>query len=75
MIKQKYPQIPLLLEFNCRYKNQGLFLFSVLFNPLKPHTQTASLFARVKKGRVLLSLEPWPQCSKNQLQSSNDKNY
>ena len=30
---------------------------------------------RVKKGRVLLRLEPWPQCSKNQLQSSNNKNY
>ena len=28
------------------------------------HTQTTSLFVRVKKGRVLLRLEPWPQCSK-----------
>ena len=42
---------------------------------LKPLTQTASLFARVKKGRVLLRLEPWPWCSKNQLQSSNNQNY
>ena len=40
---------------------------------LKLHVQTASLFVRVKKGCVLLRLEPWPQCSKSQLQSSNKK--
>ena len=46
-----------------------------------PHTQTATthtnriaLRAGKKRGRVLLRLEPWPQCSKNQLQSSN-KHY
>ena len=35
---------------------------------LKPPVQTALLFAWVKKEPVLLSLGPWPQCSKNQLQ-------
>ena len=37
---------------------------------LKPHTQTASLFARVKKGRVLLRLEPWLEKSATELKQS-----
>ena len=31
---------------------------------LKPLVQTTSLFTQVKKGHILLRLEPWPQCSK-----------
>ena len=32
---------------------------------LKPLVRIASLFARVKKGHVMLSLEPWLKRSKN----------
>ena len=40
------------------------------------HVQATSHFTRVKKERVLLRLELWSQCSKNQLQNSNEnKNY
>ena len=42
----------------------------------KPYVQTTTLFARIKKGRIQLRLEFWPQWPKNQLQNSKiDKTY
>ena len=35
------------------------------------HMQTTSSFTRVKKWRILLRLELWLQCSKNQLRNLN----
>ena len=43
---------------------------------LRPYVLTTSPFTRVKTVLVLLTLELWQQCSKNQLQnSSKNKNY